>query len=202
MGRTLEDFHNVLADQLVSAKRKHDGRPAPGHPEYLSQWSQDAVTVWRRLADLAHDYANGEAVRGVRPTWEAYWADGISRDGFLALLAERSRFNRCRKDGEADAYDDDVRRWECGLARGIMWTAELIPMARKGGNPETIRRIELDHEVTVQFAAAYTGLDLGEFRRIVNERAGEEVFMAFAAVPGEYPEHPMADLITANRPTV
>jgi hypothetical protein len=201
MTRTLEEFHGILADHLVSAKRKHDGRPKPGEPGYLNQDSQNAVTVWRRFAHLASGYANGADVRGVRPTWEAFWADGIDRAGFLALLAERSRFNRCRKDGTAKYYDDSVRHWECGLARSIMGSAELIGVARKTGKPETIKRIELDHEVTVQFARAYTGVSLAEFRRIVNDRAGEDTMTAFAEVSGKYPEHPMADLITANRPT-
>lgn len=200
MARTLGEFHGILADDLISAKRNHDGRPQPGQPGYLNQDSQNAVTVWRRLAHLASDYANGTAVRGIRPTWGAFWADGIDRAGLLALITERSRFNRCRKDGTADTYDDSIRWWECGLARGVTWTFELIETARRTGNPETIKRIELDHEVTVKFARAYTGVSLAEFRRIANEHASEDA-MAFAAAPGEYPEHPMIDLITANRPT-
>jgi hypothetical protein len=201
MGRSLAEFHELLADHLVSAKRKHDGRPGPGEPGYLNQDSQNAVTVWRRFAHLASGYANGADVRGIRPTGEAFWADGVDRDRFLALLSKRSRFNRCDANGEAQFYDDSVRHWECSLARKIMWTAELISAARKTGNSETIKRIELDHEVTVQFARAYTGVSLAEFRRIVNDRAGENVSMAFATEPGKYADHPMVDLITANRPT-
>lgn len=201
MTRTLEEFHSILADHLISAKRKHDGRPAPGQRGYLNQDSQNAVTVWRQFAHLTSGYANGASVRGVRPTWEAFWVDGIDRAGFLVLLAKRSRFNRCRKDGTADLYDDSIQHWECSLARKIMWTFDLIAVARKTGNPETIKRIELEHEVAVQFARAYTGVSLAEFRRIVNERAGEDAMSAFATAPGEYPKHPMVDLIATNRPT-
>lgn len=200
--RTLREFHGVLANRLVGAKREYDGRPKPGEPGYLNQDSQNAVTVWRRFAHLASDYANGADVRGIRPTWEAFWADGINREGFLTLLSERSRFNRSDANGEAQYYDDSVRYWECGLARSVMSSAELIGVARTTGKVETIKRIELDHEVTVQFARAYTGVDLAEFRRIVSDRAGEDVMMAFAETSGKYPEHPMIDLIAANRPTV
>lgn len=204
MARTLAEFHGIAADLMISARRQHDGRPGPGEPGYLNQESQDVVTVMRKTADLISGYANGAAVRGIRPTWEAFWADGMDRAKYLKLIARRSRITRAIADGgdmDARLYDDSVRHWECGLAREVMWSAELIAAARLTGKSETIRRIELDHEVTVNFAVAYTGVSLAEFRRIVNAREGEDVTTAFATEPGKHADHPMAELITANRPT-
>lgn len=204
MARTLVEFHGIAADLLISAKRQYDGRPKPGETGYLDQDSQNATTVWRRTVHLISGYANGTAVRGVHPTPEAFWADGMDRAKFLKLVARRSRIVRAIVNGgdmEARLYDDSVRHWECGLARDVMHSAELIPAAWKTGNRETIRRIELDHEVTVNLAVAYTGVSLAEFRRIVNEREGESSMTAFAHESGKFPDHPMADLITANRPT-
>lgn len=198
MGRTLAEFHGLLADYLTSAKRKHDGRPGPGQSGYLNQDSQNAVTEWRRLAHLTSGYANGAAVRGIRPTWAAFWADGIDRAGFLRLIASRSRFNRC---GKSSLGEDSVKGWEYSLARSVMGSAEMTETGRKTGNAEIIERLQLDHEVTVRFARAYTGVSLAEFRRIMDERAGENTMMAFAAKVGEYADHPMFDLITNNRPT-
>jgi hypothetical protein len=187
---------------LIVAKRQHDARPKPGQTGYLDQASQDAVTVWRRMAHLVNNYANGAAVRGIRPTWEAFWVDGIDRAGMLALIAERSRFNRCGEDGEARLYDDSVTAWEYRLAREVMWSAELVTAARKGGDAVTVRRIELDHGVAVLLTATYTGLDTPEIRQVVKSRAGEDVTMTFASTSGAYASHPLFDLITANRPTV
>jgi len=205
MARTLEEFHGIVADLLISAKRQYDGRPKPGDLGYLNQASQDATTVWRRMVHLVSGYANGEDVRGVHPTPEAFWEDGMSRADYLKLVTSRSRITRALANGgdmDTRLYDDSVRHWEDGLARAVMNSAELIGVARRTGNQETIRRIELDHEVTVNLAVAYTGVSLAEFRRIVNEREGEDTMMAFATAPGKHPEHPMAELITANRPTV
>lgn len=205
MARTLVEFHGIVADMLISARRQYDGRPKSGETGYLNQDAQDAVTVWRRTAHLVSGYANGAAVRGIRPTWEAFWVDGMDRAKYLKLVARRSRITRALTSGDGDMearlYDESVRHWECGLAREVMWSAEMISAAYRTGNRETVRRIELDHEVAINLAVAYTGVSLAEFRRIVNEREGENTMMAFATEPGKYADHPMAELITANRPT-
>jgi hypothetical protein len=203
MGQTVKGFHGALADMLIKAKTVHDARPKPGEPGYLNQASQDAVTIFRRIAHLASGYANGEAKRGIRPTWEAFWRDGIDRRGYVRLLDTRTRFKRCDADGEAATYDDSVTYWEWSLARAVMWTDHLIPEARKTGNPETIARITLDHAVTVRLAAAYTGLDVGDVRRAMAEAEGAEVDPPTYHGGGrEYPAHPVFELITAGRPTV
>ncbi len=204
MARTLVEFHGIVADMLVEARRRYDERPAPGEPGYLNQASQDAVTTWRRMAHLVSGYANGAAVRGVHPTWEAFWADGMDRSQYLKLIARRSRIVRTLANGgdlNTSPYGDSVRYWECGLAREVMNSAELVGVARKTGKPEVIRRIELDHDVTVKLAMAYTGVSQEEIGRILDEREGEDTMMAFASGAGQLPSHPMIDLISANRPT-
>lgn len=201
MTRKISEFHGILADMLISAKRQYDGRPASGEPGYLSQASQNAVTVWRRTAHLVDGYANGAARRGVRPGWGALWDDGKDRAAFLRLVKKRSWFNRCGENGEAPLYEDSVSYWEFELARAVMDTASLVTVVRKGGSPETIRRIELEHEVTVHVAVAYTGVSLADFRRTVNKHAGWGIDgpKGRGSERG-YPLHPMLELITTNRP--
>jgi len=205
MGRTLGEFHGILADHLINARRRYDGRPGPGEPGYLSDESADAVTVWRHLAHVANMYANGEDVRGKRPTWEAFWADGMDRAAFLRLIAKRSRITRALANGgdmDVMFVDDSVRYWEYDLALLTMTRVDHVEAARRYGKAEAVRRIGLELEVSLTVAQAYTGVDMATLRRTVRE-CGD----ARPTYPGHGPDgrtwepHPLFDLITANRPT-
>lgn len=207
MSHTVAEFHGLLADRLVSARRKYDGRPGPGQPGYLNAESQDATTAWRHLAHLANGYANGGEKRGIRPTWEAFWADGMDRAAFLRLIERRSRILRAVKNGgdmDTMLVDDSVRYWEYDLALGIMTHIDHVEAARRYNKPEAVRRIGLELDLSMIVAQAYTGLDLATLHRTARECGDVR-----PTYPGHGPDgsrtwepHPLFDLITANRPTV
>lgn len=200
MARTVKEFHEIAADLGMSAKRQHDGREAAG---LTARERAQAVNVWRRTAHLLSGYANGADVRGRRPTWSAFWDDGLTRDGILALITERSRFNRCDGDGDAPYADDSVIHWEHGLAGELVFTHGLTesPLARN--DLFTQDRVGTEYEVTVSLAVAYTGLDIATVRRAVTRADGNRPAYGYATERGgrEYVSHPVFDLIKANRPT-
>lgn len=206
MTRTLVEFHGLLADLLINARRKYDGRPGPGEPGYLGDESADAVTLWRHLASTVNGYANGAHVRGIRPTWEAFWADGMDRAKFLKLVARRSRIVRAISNGgdmDTTLVDDSVRYWEYDLALSTVTNDGYAESARRSGNREAARRITLETEVDLTVIQAYTGVDLATLRSTLRECEGKH-----PAYPGQGPDgsraweaHPLFDLITANRPT-
>jgi hypothetical protein len=207
MGRTVEEFHGLLADLLINTRRKHDGRPGPGQPGYLGQESQDAVTMWRHMAHMAHSYANGADVRGIRPTWSDLWEDGMDRGKFLALITERSRILRAvKRGGDMDTMlvDDSVRYWEYSLALSTVTNDEHAESARRNGNREAARRIMLETEIDLALIRAYTDVDIATLRRTLRECKGERPTYPGTDADGnrKWEPHPLFDLITANRPTV
>ncbi len=201
MARTLEEFHGLLADLLISARRKNDGVPGPGQPGYLSDESADAVTMWRHMAHMVSVYANGADVRGVHPTWAAFWEDAPTRDKFLSLVAERSRITRAvSRDGDMDVMyvGDSVRYWEFSLALSTVTNDEHAESARRSGNREATRRIMLETEIDLALIRAYTGVDIATLRRTLRECKGER---PVTRAGHGWDAHPLFDLITANRPT-
>jgi hypothetical protein len=206
MGRTVEEFHGLLADLLISTRRKHDGRPGPGQPGYLGDESADAVTMWRHMAHLAHSYANGGDVRGIRPTWSDLWEDGMDRGKFLALITDRSRILRAvKRGGDMDTMlvDDSVRYWEFTLALSTVTDDEHAESARQNGNREAARRIMLETEIDLALIRAYTDVDIATLRRTLRECKGERPMSPGVGGNGarKWEPHPLFDLITANRPT-
>ncbi len=204
MARTLVEVHGLLADMLISARRKYDGRPGPGELGYLGDASADAVTTWRHLADVVGRYANGAQVRGIRPTWKAFWADGMDRNAYLRLVAGRSRIVRAGDDMDAMLVDDSVRYWEYDLANTIMTKVDHVAAAHRYGKTEAVRRIGLELEVSLAVAQAYTGVDLTTLRRTVLDSGENRPAYPGRAADGgrKWEAHPLFDLITANRPTV
>jgi len=207
MGRTVEEFHGLLADLLSNTRRKHDGRPGPGQPGYLSDESADAVTMWRHMAHMAHSYANGADVRGIRPTGSDLWEDGMDRGKFLALITERSRILRAvKRGGDMDTMlvDDSVRYWEFTLALSTVTNDEHAESARQNGNREAARRIMLETEIDLALIRAYTDVDIATLRRTLRECEGERPVSPGRNGDGsrKWEPHPLFDLITANRPTV
>ena len=206
MGRTVEEFHGLLADLLINTRRKHDGRPGPGQLGYLGDESADAVTMWRHMAHLAHSYANGAEVRGIRPTWSDLWEDGMDREKFLALITDRSRILRAVKSGgdmDAMLVDDSVRYWEFTLALSTVTDDENAESARQNGNREAARRIMLETEIDLAVIRAYTDVDIATLRRTLRECKGERPMSPGVDGNGarKWEPHPLFDLITANRPT-
>ena len=207
MARTLAEFHGILADLLTDARRRYDGRPGPGEPGYLDIESQNATTAWRHLAVTVHGYANGAHVRGIRPTWEAFWADGMDRSKFLKLIARRSRIVRAISNGgdmDTTLVDDSVRYWENELATGIMTRVDHVEAARRYNKPDAVRRIGLELELSLTVAQAYTGVDMATLRRTV-QGCGDvrPVYPTYDADGNrKWEAHPLFDLITANRPGV
>lgn len=204
--RALAEFHGLLADHLISAYRQHAGRPGPGEPGYLNVESQDAVTVWRRLAHVVSGYANGADVRGRRPTWEAFWADGMDRDKFLKLIVRRSRIVRALANGgdlDTTLVDDSVRYWENSLALSTITDDGHAESARQTGHREAARRLMLETEIDFAVIQAYTGVDIGTLRRTVRECGGKRPTYPGSDGNGSrtWEAHPLFDLITANRPT-
>jgi hypothetical protein len=207
MAQTVSGFHGALADLLTEARERHDARPKPGEAGYLNDASQDAVTAWRHLASTANGYANGAETRGIRPTWEAFWADGMDRAKFLKLIARRSRITRAvanKGDMDAMLYDDSVRYWEHGLALSIMTEIDHVMAAHGYGKAEAVRRIGLELLLSLKVAAAYTGLSVDVLRE-----TAESCGKTRPTHPGHGPDgsrvwesHALADMITANRPTV
>ncbi|AYD81482.1 hypothetical protein SEA_JUSTBECAUSE_327 [Streptomyces phage JustBecause] len=207
MGRTVAEFHGLLADLLINARRKHDGRPGLGEPGYLGQESQDAVTMWRHMAHMAHSYANGADVRGARPTWSDLWEDGMDRGKFLALITERSRILRAVKRGgdmDTTLMDDSVRYWEYSLALSTVTNDDHAESARQSGNREAARRITLETEIDLALIRAYTDVDIATLRRTLRECKSERPTYPGVDADGnrKWEPHPLFDLITANRPTV
>lgn len=207
MGRTVAKFHELLAQLLSNTRRKHDGRPGPGQPGYLSDESADAVTMWRHMAHMAHSYANGADVRGIRPTWSDLWEDGMDREKFLALITERSRILRAvKRGGDMDAMlvDDSVRYWEYDLALFTVTNDECAESARQSGNREAARRLMLETEIDLALIRAYTGVGIATLRRTLRECKGERPTYPGRGRDGSrtWEPHPLFDLITANRPTV
>jgi hypothetical protein len=207
MGRTVAEFHGLLADLLINTRRKYDGRPGPGQLGYLGQESQDAVTMWRHMAHMAHSYANGADVRGIRPTWSDLWEDGMDREKFLALITERSRILRAvKRGGDMDTMpvDDSVRYWEFSLALSTVTNDEHAESARRSGNQEATRRIMLETEIDLALIRAYTDVDIATLRRRLRECKGERPVSPGVDADGnrKWEPHPLFDLITANRPTV
>lgn len=216
MTRTLVEFHGLLADHLINARRKHDGRPGPGQDGYLGDASADAVTAWRHFADVVSKYANGaEVVRGRRPTWEAFWADGMDREAFLRLVTDRSRITRALSEGgdmDTMLVDDSVRYWEYELSLLIMTKVDHLGAARRYQNAElaqkhkrseAVRRIDLELEVSLAVARAYTGVDLATLRRTIKECGTIRPVYPGRNADGsrKWEPHLLSDLITANRPT-
>lgn len=207
MGQTVSGFHGALADMLTEARERHDARPKPGERGYLNDASQDAVTAWRHLASTANGYANGAGVRGKRPTWEAFWADGMDRAKFLKLIARRSRITRAVANGgdmDTMLVDDSVRYWEYSLALSIMTDIDHVMAAHGYGKAEAVRRISLELLLSLKVAAAYTGLPVDALRE-----TAESCGKVRPAYPGNGPDgsrvwepHALADMITGNRPTV
>lgn len=207
MGRTVAEFHGMLAQLLSNTRRKHDGRPGPGQPGYLGQESQDAVTMWRHMAHMAHSYANGADVRGIRPTWSDLWEDGMDREKFLALITERSRILRAvERGGDMDTMlvDDSVRYWEFTLALSTVTNDDHAESARRSGNQEATRRIMLETEIDLALIRAYTDVDIATLRRTLRECGGKRPVSPGVDADGNrtWEPHPLFDLITANRPTV
>ena len=207
MGRTVAEFHGMLAQLLSNTRRKHDGRPGPGQPGYLGQESQDAVTMWRHMAHMAHSYANGADVRGIRPTWSDLWEDGMDREKFLALITERSRILRAvERGGDMDTMlvDDSVRYWEFTLALSTVTNDDHAESARRSGNQEATRRIMLETEIDLALIRAYTDVDIATLRRTLRECGGKCPVSPGVDADGNrtWEPHPLFDLITANRPTV
>lgn len=207
MGQTVKDFHAALADMLTEARERYDARPGSGEPGYLGDAAMDAVTAWRHLASTANGYANGAGVRGIRPTWEAFWTDGMDRAKFLKLVARRSRITRAIANGgdmDTMLIDDSVRYWEYSLALGIMTDIDHVMAAHGYGKAEAVRRIGLELLLSLKVAAAYTGLTVEALREVA-----ESCGTTRPVYPGQGPDgsrawepHPLADLIVANRPTV
>ena len=202
MARTLGEFHGLLADLLISARRKNDGVPGPGQPGYLGDESADSVTMWRHMAHMVNTYANGADVRGIHPTWAAFWEDNPTREKFLALVTERSRITRAlSRDGNMDPtyVGDSVRYWEFSLALSTVTNDEHAETARRNGNREAARRIMLETEIDLALIRAYTGVDIATLRRTLRDCKGERPMSPGA---NGWDAHPLFDLITANRPTV
>jgi hypothetical protein len=210
MTRTLAEFHGLLADHLISARRVYDGRPKAGEPGYLNDESADAVNRWRHLASEVHGYANGEPVKagGKRPTWEDFWKDGLTRADFLKMIARRSRITRAVRDGgdmDAMLFDDSVRYWEYELASSVVVKADHLAAAERMNAREAVRRIGLELEVSLSLIQAYTGRDLGELRRALRECGSTRPAYPSARTDDGarvWESHPMLDLITTYRPTV
>lgn len=207
MGRTLVEFHGLLADMLTDARDKYDARPGPGESGYLNDASADAVTAWRHLAHVVDSYANGADKRGIRPGWGAFWSDGMDRPALLKLIARRSRITRAVSNGgdmDTMLVDDSVRYWEYGLALSMMTDVDHLLAAHRCKKTEAVRRIGLELALSVTVVAAYTGLDAAEIQKTV-----EDCGTTRPTYPGHGPDgsrtwepHPLFDLITANRPTV
>lgn len=201
MTRTVREFHEIAADLGMSAKRQYDGRELAG---LSARERAQTVNVWRRTVHLLSGCANGADVRGIRPDWSAFWEDGLTREGMLSLITERSRFNRCDGSGDAPYADDSVIHWEHGLAGELVFTHGLTesPLARS--DRFTQDRVGTEHEVTVSLTVAYTGLDVAAVRRAVTLADGNRPAYGYAADRGgrEYVGHPVFDLIRANRPTL
>lgn len=208
MGRMVTEFHGLMADLLISARRQHDGRPGPGQPGYLGDASADAVTVWRHAAHVANMYANGAGALGIRPGWAAFWEDGLNRADFLRLMEERSRILRAVDNGgNMDTFlvDDSVRYWEYELATMAVTKADHAAAAERYRKAEAVRRIGLELDVTVTVTEMYTGLDRATILRTLRE-CGETrpEYPSHGGEDGErvWKAHPLFDMITANRPTV
>jgi hypothetical protein len=208
MGYTVEKFHGLLADLLISSRRQHDGRPGPGQPGYLGDASADAVTVWRHAAHVANIYANGAGALGIRPGWEAFWEKGMDRAAYLRLLDERSRILRAVQNGgdmDTYLYDDSVRYWEYDLATMAITKADHLAAAERYGKKDAVRRIELEMYVTMTVIVMYTGLDRVTIGRTIRE-CGETrpEYPTHTGTDGAraWKAHPLFDLITAHRPTV
>lgn len=206
MARTLVEVHGLLADCLISARRKYEGRPGPGQPGYLGDESADAVTLWRHLAHVVSIYANGAGVRGIRPTWEAFWEDGMDRAAFLRLVARRSRIVRAISNGgdmDTTLLDDSVRYWEYELALSALTNDGHAESARQSGNREAARRIMLETETDLAVIQAYAGVDHATLRRTVRDCKGvRPTYPGYRDGARKWDAHPLLDLITANRPTV
>lgn len=209
MGRSLTEFHALLADHLISARRAYDGRPKAGESGYLSDVSADAVNRWRHLASEVHRYANGDPVKpgGKRPTWEGFWADGLTRADFLKMVARRSRITRALRDGgdmDTMLIDDSVRYWEYELASSLVVKADHLAAAERMNAREAVRRLGLELEVSLALVVAYTGRDLGEVRRVLRECGTTRPAYPGGSASGgrTWEPHPMLDLITDNRPEV
>lgn len=206
MTRSLVEFHGLLADMLTEARERYDARPKAGEPGYLGDASADAVTAWRHLASTVNGYANGAHKRGIRPTWQAFWADGMDRTAFLKLVARRSRIVRAiTNGGDMDTMltDDSVKFWEHDLSLGIMTDVDHLMAAHAYGKAEPVRRISLELALSLQVAAAYTGLTVDALRVVV-EGCGKTrpTHPGHDADGGRaWEPHPLFDLITANRPT-
>lgn len=205
MANTVTEFHEIAARMLAVARAELAARPKPGEIGYLNQASQDATTVWRRTAHLLSDYANKEqsAPTGSdTPGWGAFWGNGADELGFSRLLARRTRFARCDVDGSASLLDDSVIHWEYDLALELVSSESPIVVARKMGSAGTLRRTELEHEVTMNVAAAYTGLPLGDLREALLNNGGELPSYGYRNGGRSYSDHSVFNLITANRPTI
>lgn len=205
MTRSLSEFHGSLADMLTEARERHDARPKPGEPGYLGDASADAVTAWRHLASTVNGYANGAHKHGIRPTWEAFWADGMDRAAFLKLIARRSRIVRAiTSGGDMDTMltDDSVKYWEYDLALEIMTDADHLMAAHAYGKAEPVRRISLELLLSLQVAAAYTGLTVDALRVTVESCGRTRPTHPGRGADGSrtWESHPLLDLITANRP--
>jgi hypothetical protein len=205
-GRTVVEFHATLAEMLISAKRQHDGREAAG---LTAAERAGTVDMWRRFAHLAGIYANGAAVRGIRPNWKAFWEDGIDRAGMLRLIARRGRFTRLHETENAAEVlsDDTLDDWECRLAGELVFTLSLVESPLSRTDAFTSRRVATEHDVTLSVARAYTGLDLATLRRAVREADGVKPVYGYGNLPDggygrQYRPHALMELITANRPTV
>lgn len=197
----------MLATILHNAHTAHDARPKPGEAGYLGQESADAVTTWLHLVHLVNIYANGADKNGIRPTWEAFWADGMDRATFLKLVARRSRITRALANGgdmDVMLIDDSVRHWEHDLARSVVSTDQYAERARRNGNREATHRLMLETEIGLAVIQAYTGVEITPVRDALAASKGEG-----PKYPGHAPDgsrawesHPLLDLITGNRPTV
>lgn len=199
--RTLDEFHRTLAALLVNAKNRHDARPGPGQPGYLGQDSQDAVTIWRRIAHIAHSYANGEDVKGRRPTWADFWEDGLDLVDMITLVTNRSRYNRCGDDLDASLVDDSVKYWEYGLVLSVVRDDVYAEAARRNGNAEAARRLMLETETGLAVITAYTGADARTVRDALHAADGKDPEApGYAGGARTYPTHPLLDMIAANRP--
>lgn len=190
----LDDWHREAAGMLDGTRSAYDLRTRLTDQEQR----EDAVTVWRHTARLLSEYANGES----GSTWEAFWADAMSRDAYLRLLTDRSRFNRCGSDGDASLSRDSVLGWEFDLTRAITAGHRHAKAARAAGRAEPIRRLTLEFGVAVSVAAAYAGCSRDAILGALDAADGSDPVIVSRHGVREYAPHALRELITANRPSV
>lgn len=191
MARTVAEFHEIAATLLVEMKTAHDEMRTP-----------DNVTTWRHAASVLSMYANKEKGADRTATWGAFWADGMDHIGFMRLLARRTRFARCRADGDAPLCDDSVTEWEFSLAEMLVTGESCNAYAAKMNRADAIRRLGLEFDVVVNVTAAYTGRSHGDIMAALRECDGEGPRYSYGPDGREYAPHPLFELITANRPTL